>query len=227
MKRDYYEVLGVERSATDEDLKKAYRKLALKYHPDKNPGDRAAEDRFKEISEAYQVLCDGKRRAAYDRFGHAAFEQGGGSAASTSAPGSRTSSAICSAISSAPAVGAAAARGRGAAPDLQYELEISFEEAARGLREDALDPAPRALRDLRRQGRQAGHGAATCPQCAARARCASSRGSSRSRRRAASATGRARSITNPCAECAGAGARRRTHTAERRASPPASTPARA
>ena len=76
MKRDYYEVLGVERSATDEDLKKAYRKLALKYHPDKNPGDKAAEERFKEIGEAYQVLCDAERRAAYDRFGHAAFEQG-------------------------------------------------------------------------------------------------------------------------------------------------------
>jgi molecular chaperone DnaJ len=77
MKRDYYEVLGVERSASDEDLKKAYRKLALKYHPDKNPGDKAAEERFKEIGEAYQVLCDAERRTAYDRFGHAAFEQGG------------------------------------------------------------------------------------------------------------------------------------------------------
>src|SRR5262245_39694752 len=78
MKRDYYEVLGVERTVTDDELKKAYRKLALKYHPDKNPGHREAEERFKELSEAYQVLCDGERRAAYDRFGHAAFEQNGG-----------------------------------------------------------------------------------------------------------------------------------------------------
>src|SRR5690349_14022435 len=77
MKRDYYEILGVSRSATDEELKKAYRKAALKYHPDRNPGDRQAEERFKEASEAYQVLCDPERRAMYDRFGHAAFEQGG------------------------------------------------------------------------------------------------------------------------------------------------------
>src|SRR4030095_386231 len=77
MKRDYYEVLGVEQSASDDDLKKAYRKLALRYHPDKNPGDKVAEERFKEIGEAYQVLCDAERRAAYDRYGHAAFEQGG------------------------------------------------------------------------------------------------------------------------------------------------------
>src|SRR5262249_55342096 len=77
MKRDYYEVLGVSRSCGDEDLKKAYRKLALKYHPDKNPGDAEAEERFKEIGEAYQILADPDRRARYDRFGHAAFEQGG------------------------------------------------------------------------------------------------------------------------------------------------------
>src|SRR5262245_10846131 len=77
-KRDYYEVLGVERDASAEDIKKAYRKVAMKYHPDKNPGDQAAEEKFKEASAAYQILCDPERRAQYDRFGHAAFEQGGG-----------------------------------------------------------------------------------------------------------------------------------------------------
>jgi molecular chaperone DnaJ len=77
-KRCYYEVLGVERVATDSDLKGAYRKLAMKLHPDKNPGDSECEHRFKEINEAYEVLKDGDKRAAYDRFGHAAFEQGGG-----------------------------------------------------------------------------------------------------------------------------------------------------
>src|SRR5437763_17136503 len=77
MKRDYYEILGVSRSATEDDVKKAYRKLALKYHPDRNPEDRhEAEERFKEISEAYQVLSDAERRSLYDRFGHAAFAQG-------------------------------------------------------------------------------------------------------------------------------------------------------
>src|SRR5688572_7393601 len=77
-KRDYYEILGVSREASEDDLKKAYRKLAMKFHPDRNQGDKDAETKFKELNEAYDVLKDGEKRAAYDRFGHAAFEQGGG-----------------------------------------------------------------------------------------------------------------------------------------------------
>jgi molecular chaperone DnaJ len=73
-KRDYYEVLGVEREASEEDIKRAYRKLAVKFHPDKNPGDHAAEDQFKELGEAYEALIDPQKRAAYDRYGHAAFQ---------------------------------------------------------------------------------------------------------------------------------------------------------
>src|SRR5512147_855 len=77
-KKDYYEVLGVARDASEEDLKKAYRKLAMKHHPDRNPGDKVAEEKSKEASEAYQVLSDSERRAQYERFGGGAFEQGGG-----------------------------------------------------------------------------------------------------------------------------------------------------
>src|SRR3546814_20074366 len=77
-KRDYYELLGVGRDATAEDLKKAYRKLAMQHHPDRNPGDKAAEEKFKELSEAYEVLKDDQKRAAYDQYGNAAFEGGRG-----------------------------------------------------------------------------------------------------------------------------------------------------
>ncbi|MEI6493567.1 MAG: DnaJ domain-containing protein, partial [Verrucomicrobiota bacterium] len=76
-KRDYYEVLEVERSSSEEEIKRSYRKLAVKFHPDKNPGDHAAEERFKELGEAYDVLMEPQKRAAYDRYGHAAFQQGG------------------------------------------------------------------------------------------------------------------------------------------------------
>src|SRR3974390_1428125 len=77
-KRDYYELLGLEKGASEEEIKKAYRKLAVKYHPDKNPGDKTAEEKFKELGEAYEVLCDQQKRAAYDQYGHAAFDRRSG-----------------------------------------------------------------------------------------------------------------------------------------------------
>ena len=116
-KADYYEVLDVSRDASDQELKSAYRKQALKYHPDRNPGDHAAEEKFKEASEAYQVLSDADKRAAYDRFGHAGVGQrrrrrfGGFSGAWTSA----TSSAICSARCSTWAAASSGRRGSAAA----------------------------------------------------------------------------------------------------------------
>ena len=86
-KRDYYEVLGVERGTSPDDIKKAYRKLAVKFHPDKNPGDGSAEEKFKEVGEAYEVLIDENKRAAYDRYGHAAFGPGAGAGAGRGAGG--------------------------------------------------------------------------------------------------------------------------------------------
>ena len=117
-KQDYYATLGVAREAGAEDLKKAYRKLAMQHHPDRNPGNKQAEAKFKELNEAYDILKDDQKRAAYDRYGHAAFEQGGGpasTAGSTSRPaaGWATSSTRCSAISWA---GAAVVLPAGRAP---------------------------------------------------------------------------------------------------------------
>ena len=115
-KRCYYETLEVERTADESKLKAAFRKLAMKWHPDKNPGDAASEIRFKEINEAYEVLKDGDKRAAYDRFGHAAFEQGRAAAAPDSAPALPRHFPIFSKICSAWPGSAAAAAGASAAP---------------------------------------------------------------------------------------------------------------
>ena len=110
-KRDYYEVLGVARDATEADVKKAYRRLAMKHHPDRNPGNPEAEGKFKEAKEAYEVLSDKDKRAAYDRFGHAGLQGGqGGGGFGGGATRSATSSATCSATSSAAVAAAAAAR---------------------------------------------------------------------------------------------------------------------
>ena len=135
-KQDYYATLGVARDAGAEDLKKAYRKLAMQYHPDRNPGDKQAEAKFKEVNEAYDVLKDDQKRAAYDRYGHAAFEQGGGRAASAAASTSRpaaawaTSSTRCSASSWAGAAAAAGAPRAGA--DIRQAVEIDLAEAFAG-----------------------------------------------------------------------------------------------
>src|SRR5438874_6019463 len=131
-KRDYYEVLGVARGASEADLKAAFRKLAMKHHPDRNPGDKGCEHRFKEINEAYDILKDGDKRAAYDRFGHAAFEQGGmGAAHGFGADFGSTFADIFEGI-----FGMGTARGRGSGrergSDLRYNMEISLEEAFTG-----------------------------------------------------------------------------------------------
>src|ERR1700753_2513267 len=129
-KQDFYEVLGVSKSANGDELKKAYRKLAMKHHPDRNPGDKSAEQKFKEISEAYDILKDDQKRAAYDRFGHAAFEQGGGRG-----PGDFGFSGGFADIFEE--VFGAMGRGRRQAgpsrgSDLRHNLEITLEESFRG-----------------------------------------------------------------------------------------------
>src|SRR2546421_4588146 len=130
-KRDYYEVLGVMRGVSDADLKAAFRKLAMKHHPDRNPGDKDCEHRFKELNEAYDVLKDGDKRAAYDRFGHAAFEHGGGAGAGFGADFASTFADIFDGIfGMAGARGRPSGRERGA--DLRYNMEITLEEAFGG-----------------------------------------------------------------------------------------------
>src|SRR5256714_249768 len=141
-KRDYYEVLGVTRSAPEEEVKRAYRKLAVKFHPDKNPDDPHAEEKFKELGEAYAVLMDADKRAAYDRFGHAAFEQGGGFRGGCHDPfdifrevfGSGGIGGGIFETFFGGTGGRAEDRQRGA--DLRYDMQITLEEAAFGVEKE-------------------------------------------------------------------------------------------
>ena len=226
-KRDYYEVLGVTRTATEQEIKSAYRKLALKYHPDRNPGDKAAEDKFKEAAEAYSVLADTDKRHMYDRFGHAGL---GGAATGGFDPNVFTGfedilGGLGDIFGFGDVFGGGRRRGgpqRGA--DLRYDLEISFEESARGHRNLDPDPAAGDLRDVQRHRRGA---RARSRRRARSARAAGSfaisRASSPSRARAASAAAPARSSRSRARPAAAPAACRRSASspcASRPASPP-------
>ncbi|HTT71914.1 MAG TPA: molecular chaperone DnaJ [Anaeromyxobacteraceae bacterium] len=163
-KRDYYEVLGVSREATEQDLKSAYRKLAHQHHPDKNPGDKQAEERFKEASEAYEILSDPEKRARYDRFGHGngqnPFEGGfpfGGA--------SGTINDIFGDIFGEMFGGGRRSRARPRGADLRYHLEVSFEEAAFGTTARIQIPRPRRCEACRGTGAKPGTAPQTCRTC--------------------------------------------------------------
>ena len=166
-KQDYYETLGVPREANADQLKKAYRTLAMKYHPDRNPGDAAAEHKFKEVSEAYDVLKDDQKRAAYNRFGHRAFENGGG--------GQRGGGGFEAAGGFADIFeemfgefmggrrGAGQAAGRGA--DLRYNMEISLEDAFGGRALEITVPSSVSCGDCKGTGGAGGAAPVECGTC--------------------------------------------------------------
>jgi len=172
--RDYYEVLGVDRNATDEDIKKAYRKLAKKYHPDVNPGDKEAEAKFKEINEAYQILSDPEKREKYDRFGHAAFEQGGFGASYDGFSGfdfgglgdifeSFFGNPFGSSGFGRRSSGSKTGPQRGA--DLNYGIEITFEEAAFGTEKEISLNRRAVCNACNGTGAKQGTGIETCKRC--------------------------------------------------------------
>ena len=210
MKRDYYEILGVSRDATDEQLKKAYRKLAVKYHPDKNPDDRNAEERFKEIAEAYQVLCDPERRGLYDRFGHAAFEQGG-------AGGFDFNAGFEDIIGDLFGDFFGTGRSRGGrgrtrrGQDLRYDLEISFEEAAFGCEKVLAVPRLAGCDTCGGNGAKPGTSPKPCPQCRGSGQVRFQQGFFSIAKTCGHCNGQGQVIANPCASCGGSGTQRRTH----------------
>ena len=182
-KRDFYEVLGVTRGCDDKVLKAAYRKLAMQFHPDRNNGDQTAEVKFKEISEAYECLSDPQKRAAYDRFGHAAFENGGGPAASptTSPPRCRHLRRHLRRLHGRPPHAPATARGgRERGSDLRYNMEIRLEEAFSGKTAEIEVPTKVACEPCAGSGAKRGSAPKACPTCDGHGRVRAARASSRS-----------------------------------------------
>ncbi|MFD2676609.1 molecular chaperone DnaJ [Camelimonas lactis] len=206
-KRCYYEVLEVERTASDGDLKVAFRKLAMKWHPDRNPGDAAAEVRFKEVAEAYEVLKDGQKRAAYDRFGHAAFEQGGMGGGAGPGFGADFSDFMTDIFDNffgdSRARGGRQGRNRGS--DVRYNLEITLEEAFAG--KTAAIRVPTAVRcdSCEGTGAKAGSRARTCGTCGGAGQVRAAQGFFAIQRTCPTCGGRGEIIDNPCDVCHGAG----------------------
>ena len=205
-KRDYYEVLGVSRTCTEVELKAAFRKLAMQHHPDRNPGDSECEHKFKEINEAYDVLKDGDKRAAYDRFGHAAFEHGGmGRRRTASAPISARPSPTFSKAFSAWAPRAAAPPGRERGSDLRYNMEISLDEAFSGKTAQIRIPTSVTCEVCSGTGAKAGTKPKACATCGGAGKIRHAQGFFTLERTCPTCQGRGQVIDDPCSACSGAG----------------------
>ena len=213
-KRDYYEILGVERGAGEEEIKKSYRKLAVKFHPDKNPGDKTAEENFKELGEAYEVLCDPQKRAAYDQYGHAAFDRraggfgrggfhdpfevfrevfGGGGIFEDLFGGGRQDPSQ-------------AQRGE----DLRYDIELNFEEAAHGCEKDITITKEDKCDVCGGSGAETGSRVKNCATCGGRGQVITSRGIFSIAQTCPHCQGAGRIIEKPCKTCRGTGRRERS-----------------
>ena len=202
-KRDYYEVLGVGREANVDEIKKAYRKVALKYHPDRNPDDKKAEERFKEASEAYRVLSDAERRAQYDRFGHAAFEQGGGFGGFDVSSGFEDIFGdIFGDFFGTSRRGRTRAR-RG--DDLRYDLEIDFEDAIFGAEKTIRVPRLVTCSSCKGQGTRDGAPRETCPTCRGAGQVRYQQGLFSIAKTCGQCQGRGTTLRDPCRSCGGAG----------------------
>jgi molecular chaperone DnaJ len=201
-KRDYYDVLGVAKSASDQEIKSAYRKLALQHHPDRNQGDKDAEELFKEAAEAYAILADSEKRARYDRFGHAGVspQAGAGFDPSTFAGFEDIFGGIFGDLFGGRGRGGAA---RGA--DLRYDFEITFEESARGVETTIEVQRLETCESCRGSGAAAGSGPTTCPTCQGRGQVRSQHGFLTVARTCGHCHGTGRVISKPCATCRGEG----------------------
>jgi molecular chaperone DnaJ len=205
-KRDYYDILGVARTATDAELKAAFRKQAMVHHPDRNPGDKAAEVKFKELNEAYQVLSDAQKRPAYDRFGHQAFEGGGGGQPGFNGDFSDVMSDIFdSFFGEGRGRGQRSANGRERGADLRFNLEITLEEAFKGKAATINVPTAITCDVCTGTGAKPGTKAKQCPTCGGQGKVRASQGFFSIERTCPNCGGRGQTIDDPCQACSGAG----------------------
>ncbi|MBK1691488.1 molecular chaperone DnaJ [Ectothiorhodospira mobilis] len=206
-KRDYYEVLGVAKNASEDALKKAFRRLAMKYHPDRNPGDKEAEDRFKEAREAYDVLSDPRKRAAYDQFGHAGVDAGARGGAGAGGAGGASFSDIFEDIFGDIFGGAAGRGGSGAfrGSDLQYNLELSLEEAVFGTDVKIRVPTLVVCESCGGSGAAPGTSPETCETCGGVGRVRMQQGFFSVQQTCPHCRGTGKIIPKPCPTCRGQG----------------------
>jgi len=211
-KRDYYEVLEVTRTATDTEIKSSYRKLAMKFHPDRNPGDQLAEEKFKECAEAYAVLADSQKRSLYDRFGHAGVSSAAGAGAgfdpSVFAEFGDLGDILGNMFGFGDLFGGAGGRRRGGpqrGADLRYDLEISFEESAKGAETSIQIPRQETCATCSGSGSAPGSTASSCPQCKGQGQVRYQQGFFTVARTCPQCRGAGKIITKPCADCRGAG----------------------
>ena len=206
-KRDYYETLGVNRDASEDDLKKAYRKLAMKYHPDRNPDNPKAEDQFKEAKQAYEILSDSKKRQAYDQFGHAGVDQQSGGGAGGMGGFADAFSDIFGDIFGGSG-GGGGGRGRSnvyRGADLRYNLDVTLEEAARGTETRIRIPTMAECDSCNGSGAKKGTQPKTCPTCAGHGQVRMQQGFFSIQQSCPKCHGTGRYIPEPCNACSGSG----------------------
>ncbi|MFN7918542.1 MAG: molecular chaperone DnaJ [Bryobacteraceae bacterium] len=205
--RDYYEVLGVERGADEQSLKSAYRKMALKYHPDRNPGDKESEDKFKEAAEAYSVLSDPQKRAAYDRFGHQGVSGASGGPGFDPSVFNDFSDILGDLFGFGDMFGMGRGRGRQASrgEDLRYDLAISFEDSVRGTGVEIQIPRQELCTKCSGSGAEPKDGLTICPTCKGRGEVVFQQAFLSIRRTCSQCGGRGQLIRRPCTNCKGEG----------------------